>query len=199
MTTKPHDSRTYPPIDRSAVATHLLDIVRFPFTSRMASPLWLVVRLYLAYVWFSMGYSKLSAGFLTADPTGDMLRLAGDGIMPVPFEAYRPVARWLVDLGVTPLLSHTMPFLEMAVALAFVAGVLIVPAALGATFLNANFLLSGVAIAYLDIRVIVLQLLLILAWRVAGVIGVQRLVVWAFRTGIATVRTRWAVPKVTTG
>ena len=199
MTTKPHASTTYPPVDRSAVATYLLNMVRFPFTSRLASPLWLLVRLYLAYVWFSMGYSKLSAGFLTADPTGDMLRLAGDGIMPVPFEAYRPVARWLVDLGITPLLSHTMPFLEMAVALAFVGGVLIVPAALGATFLNANFLLSGVAIAYLDIRVMVLQLLLVLAWQVAGYIGVQRTALRIVKVSVNAVRTRWAVPKVTTG
>jgi thiosulfate dehydrogenase (quinone) large subunit len=183
---------TRPPAGRAAAVGHLLGIVRFPFTSRLASPLWLLVRLYLAYVWFSMGYGKLSAGFLTADPIGDLLRLAGDGVLPVPFEAYRGVAAWLVDLGVTPLLSHGMPFLEMAVALAFVGGVLLVPAALGATFLNLNFLLSGVAIAYLDIRVIVLQLLLVLAWRVAGTLGVRRPLVGTL-TGFGTLlRTRYA-------
>lgn len=163
---------THPPTSRTAHP--LLRLAVWPFTSRVAAPLWLLVRLYLAYVWFTMGYSKLSAGFLSADPIGDLLRLAGDGVMLVPLEAYRPVARLLVDLGITPLLSHTMPFLEMALAVAFVSGVLIVPAALGATFLNLNFLLSGVAIASLDLRVIALQLLLVLAWRVAGTIGVRR-------------------------
>ena len=199
MVTKPDHSTLLKPLRAPTSIARVQSLLRFPFTHRLASPLWLLVRLYLAYVWFTMGYSKLSAGFLTADPIGDMLRLAGDGIMPVPLEAYRPLAALLVDLGVTPLLSHTMPFLEMAVALAFIGGVLITPAALGATFLNINFLLSGVAIAYLDIRVIVLQLLLVLAWRVAGYIGVQHLAVRVVKASVNAVRTRWAVPEATTG
>ena len=190
MLTTPDGSTTYQPTGLKAVATHLRAIVSWPFGNRFASPIWLLARFYLGYVWFTMGYSKLSAGFLTADPTGDMLRLTGDGLMPVPLEAYRPVARWLVDLGVTPLLSHSMPFLEMAVALAFISGILIVPAALGATLLNANFLLAGVAIVALDVRVIALQLLLILAFRVAGYIGVQRVAMRVVRAGVRSIRVR---------
>lgn len=162
-----------PPRGHPTVAARLKTSMSWPFTSRLASPLWLLVRLYLGYVWFSMGYSKLSAGFLTNDPIGQMLGLVGRGVLPVPVEAYRPVAGLLVDSGVTPLLSYGMPFLEMGIALALISGVLLTPAALGAIFLNLNFLLSGVAIVQLDIRVIVLQLLLILAWRVAGTLGVQ--------------------------
>lgn len=193
MLTTPNGSTTYQPTGITTVAAHLRSIVRWPFSNRFASPLWLAVRLYLGYVWFTMGYSKLSSGFLTADPIGDMLRLAGDGVMPVPVEAYRSVARLLVDLGVTPLLSHSMPFLEMAVALAFISGILLVPAALGAIFLNANFLLSGVAIVALDSRFIVLQLLLILAFRVAGYIGVGRLALRSLKAVVSTIRPQQAV------
>ncbi len=193
MLTTPNGSATYQPTGLKVVATRLQSLVSWPFSNRFASPVWLLVRLYLGYVWFTMGYGKLSSGFLSADPTGDMLRLTGDGLMPVPFEAYRPVARWLVDLGITPLLSHSMPFLEMAVALAFISGILIVPAALGATFLNANFLLSGVAITQLDIRCITLQLLLILAFRVAGYLGAQRIAMRVIRAGVSAIRARRAV------
>jgi len=197
MLTTPDGSATYQPTGLKAVATQLRTIVCWPFGNRFASPIWLLVRLYLGYVWFTMGYSKLSAGFLTADPTGDMLKLVGDGLMPVPIEAYRPVARWLVDLGVTPLLSHSMPFLEMAVALAFISGILIAPAALGAIFLNANFLLSGVAITQLDIRCITLQLLLILAFQIAGYLGAQRIAMRVVRAGVGAIRTRRAIQPAT--
>lgn len=138
------------------------------FVSSLASPLWLAVRLYLAYIWFSMGLSKFGSGFLTGDPIGQLLGLAGNGTLAVPVEAYRPVARLLVELGVTPVLSHSMPFLELAVALAFLSGVLLVPAALGASLLNLNFLLSGVGIVELDVRCLVLQLLLVFAFRSVG-------------------------------
>jgi hypothetical protein len=113
--------------------------------------------------------------------------------MPVPLEVYRPGARWLVELGVTPLLSHSMPFLEMAVALAFISGILVVPAAMGAVFLNLNFLLSGVGIVALDGRCIALQLLLILAFRVAGHIGLRRTAMRSLRGFIQLLRLRRAV------
>jgi thiosulfate dehydrogenase [quinone] large subunit len=190
MLTTPNGTATYQPTGRPTVAAHLRSIVRWPFTSRLASPIWLAVRLYLAYTWFTMGLDKLSSGFLTGDPIGDILKLTGSGVLPVPLEAFRPVAQLLVDLGVTPLLSYSMPFLEMAIALAFISGILIVPAALGAIFLNANFLLSGIAIVALDGRFIVLQLLLILAWQVAGYIGLEAGVVQAFKTLSRGVRTR---------
>lgn len=193
MLTTPNGSATYQPTGRPAVAAQLRSIVRWPFTNRFASPIWLAVRLYLAYTWFTMGLDKLSSGFLTGDPIGDILRLTGSGVLPVPVEAFRPVAQMLVNLGVTPLLSHSMPFLEMAIALSFVSGVLLVPAALGAVFLNANFLLSGIAIVALDGRFIALQLLLILAFRTAGHLGVQRIATRVVRAGVSTIRAHQAV------
>jgi thiosulfate dehydrogenase [quinone] large subunit len=158
-------------------AARLGTLVRWPFTNRFASPIWLAVRLYLGYMWFVMGLTKIGAGFLTGDPIGDILKLVGNGVLPVPVEAFRPVARLLVDLGASPLLSFSMPFLEMAIALSFVSGVLIVPAAVGAIFLNVTFVLSGIGQIQLDGRFIALQLLLILAFRIVGYIGVERLAV----------------------
>lgn len=156
-----------------SIIGRIREIVALPFTHRYAAPVWLVVRLYLAYMWMQMGVAKIGAGFLTSDPIHSILKIVADGTLRVPFEWFRPVAGMLVDLGLTPMISFSMPFLELAVALSLLTGVLVVPAALGATLLNIIFILSGIGQVGLDGRFIALQLLLVLAFRVAGSIGLE--------------------------
>ena len=158
-----------------SIVSRVRDIVALPFTHRYAAPLWLVVRLYLAYMWMQMGVAKLGAGFLTSDPIHGILKLVADGTLNVPFEWFRPVAGMLVGLGLTPMISFSMPFLELAIALSFLTGVLVVPAALGATLLNVIFVLSGIGQIALDGRFIALQLLMVLAFRVVASIGLEPL------------------------
>ena len=160
-------------------------ILLSPFTHAYASPIWLAVRLYLGYMWWMMGVTKIGAGFLTGDPIAPILKLGADGTLPVPFEFWRPIADFLVWSGLTPLISFSMPFMEMAVALAFVAGVLVVPAAIGATLLNVIFVLSGLGQIQFDGRFIVLQLLLIAAFRIVSKIGFEKL---AFRIALSMYR-----------
>jgi thiosulfate dehydrogenase [quinone] large subunit len=159
-----------------------------PFTHVYASPIWLAVRLYLGYMWWMMGVQKIGAGFLTGDPIGPILKLGADGTLAVPLEFFRPIASMLVASGLTPLISFSMPFLEMAVALAFVSGVLVVPAAIGATLLNIIFVLSGIGQIQLDGRFIALQLLMIAAFRVVSYIGIQRYVVRILRSTLIKLR-----------
>ncbi|KPV47490.1 hypothetical protein SE17_42350, partial [Kouleothrix aurantiaca] len=66
----------------STVAT-IRNIVRWPFASRFASPLWLALRLYVAWIWVQMSISKFAAGWLSSDPSGDLLKLVAKGTMPV--------------------------------------------------------------------------------------------------------------------
>jgi hypothetical protein len=166
------------------------DGVALPFTHRFAAPLWLGVRLYLAVMWFQMGVAKFAAGFLSSDPIGGILKLVADGTLAVPVAAFRPVAAMLVNLGTTPLLSFSMPFLELAVALALLTGVVVVPAAIGATLLNVVFILSGIGQLGLDGRFIALQLLLVLAFRVGSTIGVEPLLARLTRPLLRTLRRR---------
>lgn len=177
LSTSPRTAAHTTAANRS-LAQQMLNAVRAPFTHRYAAPIWLAVRLYLGYMWIQFSLQKFQAGWLTSDPVGSMLKLVADGTLNVPFEFYRGIARLLVDSGASVLLSHSMPFLELAVALAFISGVLVVPAAIGATLLNVNFILSGIGVISFDGRFIALQLLLLLAFRIAGLIGFERL---AFR------------------
>ncbi len=192
MLTTSNTHSGYRPTTLRFLASRTSDIIRWPFTNHFATPIWLALRLYLAYMWIQFGTQKIGVGFLTGDPIGDMLKLVGNGTLAVPFEFYRPVARLLVDSGLTTLLSFSMPFLEIAVALSFATGLLVVPAAIGATLLNINFILSGIGQVSFDGRFIALQLLLILAFRVVGKIGIERFTVRIVRLIFSSLRSRTA-------
>jgi uncharacterized membrane protein YphA (DoxX/SURF4 family) len=154
----------------------ILDILRWPFSSRLASPLWLGIRIYLGSIWLQFGLAKLEGGWLTGNPMHSMLDAIARGMTPAPFPAYRHVAQALLDVGADRWMSVGLPLAELAVALAFFSGVLLVPAAVGASLLNLNLILSGMASWQFDGRIIALQLLLLAAWRVADYVGLARVV-----------------------
>lgn len=164
------------------------NVVRWPFTSRFASPLWLALRLYVAWIWIQMSISKFAAGWLTSDPSGDLLKLVAKGTMPVPFAFYRGVAAFMVSSGITPMLSHAMPFLEMAVALSLISGVLMRPASLGGILLVTNVILTGIGTLAFDGRVILIHVLLIAAYGSARVIGFERLAAYVVQRALNAVR-----------
>lgn len=175
-------------LSATASLAQIRGMLLWPFTHRFASPIWFAVRLYLANIWFWMGFGKLEGGYLTSDPTADLFKAILAGHLPVPVPAYKGFVQLMLDLGVTQMLSFSMPFLEMAVALAFISGVMIVPAAIGGTFLVINVLLSGMGTLAFDGKVIALQVLLVLAFRVSDYIGFQRLAMRILRAIIRKVR-----------
>lgn len=152
-----------------------IDIFTWPFRSLLASPVWLVLRLYLASVWLQFGIGKIRGGWLDGDGLHGLLSAVAAGQTPAPFPFYTRVAELLVQTGMDRVLSLVIPFAELAVGLAFLTGVLLVPAAIGAILLNLNLILSGVASIHFDGRIIALQVLLLLAWRVAGYLGLGTL------------------------
>jgi uncharacterized membrane protein YphA (DoxX/SURF4 family) len=187
ISTSKQQTTTYT-TSESTLGKQLIGTLLWPFTNRYSSPIWLALRLYLAWIWVQMGVSKLEAGWLTSDPIGQMLKMVANGTIPVPLSFYRGVADALVSSGITPMLSHSMPFLELAVALSFITGVLVPVAAVGAILLNVNFMLSGIGTIELDGPVIAGQLLLIASYRVVGVIGFERLAARIVNGALSVVR-----------
>lgn len=165
----------------SKFATQAWNVISWPFTNRYASPIWLFVRLYLASVWFQFGIAKLQSGWLIKDPLAIMFKPVANGVLAIPIPFLRGMFETMISSGVTPYLSHTMPFLELAVGLSMLTGVLLVPASLGAILLVSNILLAGMGTLYFDGRIILLHVLIILAYRVAGLIGIERLLVRTLR------------------
>src|SRR5262249_12512592 len=159
----------------STILGRTLAIVRWPFTARQAAPIWLLLRLYVAWGFLTMGIAKIEGGVLTSDPIGEMLKLDATGTILVPFGFYRGIAGMLVGAGLTPLISHSMPFLEIAIALSLATGVLTPLAAFGALLLNINFVLSGIGQIAFDFPYMVAEVLLIMGYSVVGVIGFEKL------------------------
>jgi len=158
------------------IRERLARAARWPFASRFASPLWLGLRIYLGMIWLQFGHAKVQGGWLGGDALRPLLRAVAQGQTPAPFPFYRHVAGALVASGADQLLSVMIPLAELAVAAAFFSGLLLAPAALGAVLLNLNLILSGVATWAFDGRIILLQLLLLVAWRVAGYLGLGHVV-----------------------
>ena len=150
-------------------------LIRWPFNNRLSSPIWLALRLYIAWIWYQMSISKFQAGWLTSDPVGQMFKAIEKGTIAVPLPFYRGVAGALLDAGISPIISHSMPFLEMAVALSLATGVLVPVAAVGAILLNINIILSGIGTPAFDGPIIASQVLFVMSYRVVGGIGFERL------------------------
>jgi uncharacterized membrane protein YphA (DoxX/SURF4 family) len=153
-------------------------LIAWPFRSPLTSPVWLVLRIYLASIWMHFGVAKLRAGWLHGDALKALLEAVADGHTPAPFAFYPRVAEVLVATGMDTVLSIVIPMAEVAVATAFLTGVMLVPAAICAILLNTNLILAGVATLHLDGRIIALEVLLLAAWRVAGYLGLGRRAWW---------------------
>jgi thiosulfate dehydrogenase [quinone] large subunit len=188
ITTPRRSTSTLRSASSASLPARFVAALRWPFSSRFAAPIWLLVRLYVAYVFLTMGIAKIEAGFLTADPIGQMLPLVANGTISVPFEFYRGVAGMLVEAGVTPLISHSMPLLELAVALSLATGVLVPVAAFGALLLNVNFVLSGIGQISFDLPYMMAEVLLVAAYPVVGLIGLERLAKRILMAAVARVR-----------
>jgi thiosulfate dehydrogenase [quinone] large subunit len=161
------------------MSTHALRrfrLLSWPFRSPFSSPLWLVLRMYLGLVWMNFGLGKIRAGWLTSNPLRPLLTAVAEGQTQTPLDFYTHVAGLMVDTGADGLLSVLIPLAEVAVAISFFSGVLLVPAAIIAIGINLNLILAGIASVHFDGRIILMQVLLLAAWRVAGLLGLGTLV-----------------------
>src|SRR4051794_40018462 len=156
---------------------------RFLFASRQAAWLWLIVRLYLAYSWIPAGWAKITSGEW----------LFGDGA-PVAGVVSKAVAdpgtpTWYATFLSDWVLPHASVFAtlvalgEVAVGLGLLVGLLTGIAAFFGVFMNANYVLAGVLSS--NPVLIVLGSLIMLAWRNAGWIGLDRwLLPWMHVRGL---------------
>jgi len=153
---------------------------RFLFASRIAAWLWLIVRLYMASVWLPAGYEKITSGkWLFGDGApiqGFLSKAVADPGTPTWYASF-------VNSVVLPnagLFATLVALGEFAVGLGLLVGLLTGFAAFFAVFMSANYVLSG-TLSSNPIE-IVLGLFLVVAWRNAGWLGLDRLFLpWAAR------------------
>ena len=151
---------------------------RFLSRSTLAAPLWLGVRLFLAYAWWDAGSHKVVDHKWVG--TGEALQAywtravtpAASGAAPAAYEFYRNFLQLLLDAGAYTWFAKLITFGELAVGLGLALGALTGFAALGGILMNASFLFAGAVSS--NPLLLLLEVLLIWAWRAAGWLGLDR-------------------------
>jgi thiosulfate dehydrogenase [quinone] large subunit len=153
-------------------------LARFLFADTRAAWLWLIVRLYLGYEWISAGLEKLGSPVWTGSKAGTALAGFVHGAIKQSGGAHPNVQGWYSDFLNSVVLpnagtfSYVVSFGETLVGVALVLGALTGVAAFFGIFMNANYLLAG-AVSTNPILAF-LAIFIVLAWRNAGWLGLDR-------------------------
>jgi thiosulfate dehydrogenase (quinone) large subunit len=161
------------------VATSEWKVTRFLSRARDAAPLFLGFRLFLGYEWFEAGLHKLQ------DPkwfqTGEALRAYWTRAAAIPepparpaitYPLYRSFIQFLLDNNVDSWFNYFIIFGEMLIGIGLIVGGLTAVAAFFGILMNFTFLYAGSVSS--NPTFIVLGVLIILGWRVAGWWGLDR-------------------------
>ena len=157
------------------------------FASATAAWIWLPFRVYLGYEWAHAGWEKVTGdpSWLTSrEPlsgfVGFALGSAGQGEhSAVNYGWYAAFLRWVGGDG-AGVMSKVISLGELTVGIALILGLFTGIAAFFAGTLSMSFGLAGVA--GVNPMFFLLEVLLILAWRNAGYIGLDRWVLPALGT-----------------
>ena len=145
---------------------------RFLFASTTAAWIWLVIRLYMATVYLPAGWSKVTSGKWLFGDGSPIQGLVNGAISSEDTPGWYV---WFLQNIVQPnasLFATLVALGEVAIGVALLLGLLTGFAAFGVIFLNGNFVLAG-ALGSNPV-LITLGALLVVAWRNAGWIGLDR-------------------------
>ena len=151
---------------------------RFIFSDIRSAAIWLPIRLFVGWQWLNSGWGKL--GSPAWMDTGEALRgfwqsavaTPETGRAPITYEWWRSFIQFLLDNQAWTWFSKVVVFGELAVGIGLITGTLVGVAAFGGAFMNLSFLLSGSASS--NPVLLLLQLFLVLGWKVAGWIGLDQ-------------------------
>src|SRR5579859_7507133 len=153
-------------------------IARFFFQSTVAAWLWLAVRLYVGYDFVTAGWYKFNTpAWMDGSGTGILgfwkgaLGTTPSGAPVITFDWYRGFLQYLVDTNSAGWFSYVIVFGELAVGIGLILGAFVGLAAAGGLLMNMAFMLAGTTST--NPVLAILGILLILAWKNAGYIGLD--------------------------
>lgn len=168
----------------------------FLFFNTRSAPLWLGIRLYLGFQWLAAGWHKAfpEEGTSWFKDGGAALHgywqhaiyvptpeEAAKGMRPaISYDGWREFITYMDNHGWYSWFAKLITLGELAVGVALILGALTAWAAAGGAIMNMSFLLSGSASS--NPVLLSLAILIILAWRVAGWIGLDRWIIPALGT-----------------
>jgi thiosulfate dehydrogenase [quinone] large subunit len=152
-------------------------LYEFLFGNPKMAWLWFVVRIYLGWEWLHAGYEKIinpvwvgaTAGWgITGFVNGALMKTGG---------SHPDVSSWYawflqhVVLPYAHIWSHAIAFGEVLVGFGLIVGAFTVVAAFFGFLMNLNYLFSGSV--SVNPQMLLLALLIMMAYRIAGLIGLD--------------------------
>ena len=161
-------------------------VSRVLFGNVRLSWLWLILRLYAGYEWFSAGLEKIQDPNWVGANAGTSMAGFVNGALAKTTGAHPSVQAWYawflqhVVLPNVHIWSYLISFGEFLVGVALILGLFTGIAAFFGGFMNVNYLMAGTVST--NPMLFVLATWLVLAWRTAGWIGLDRWVLQALGT-----------------
>ena len=174
-------------------------IAKFLFSDTRMAVVWLIVRIYLGYSWFDAGWHKIiETGAKTNyiyDGSGLLAfwqRIAAVPAAPakpvITYDWYRGFIQFLIDIHAEAFMGKVVAFGETSVGIGLILGAFVGIAAVSGAFMNMNFMLAGSASS--NPVLLILAIFLVLAWKTAGYLGFDRIL-------LPLLGTPWKVPPTT--
>jgi thiosulfate dehydrogenase [quinone] large subunit len=151
---------------------------RLLFSDTRFSWLWLIVRLYVGWQWLNAGWEKFTSSAWTGPQAGTALKGFLSGALGKATGPNPAVATWYasfisnVAIQHTTLFSYMVAYGELLVGIALIIGAFTGIAAFFGAFMNLNYLLAGTV--SINPILLVAGFFLMLAWRNAGWLGLDR-------------------------
>lgn len=151
---------------------------RFLFADTKLAFVWLLLRVYIGWEWLNAGYEKIINPVWVGPKAGTALQGFLMGALQKASGEHPSVSGWYADfitnfvLHNTVLFSYMVAFGELCVGIALILGIFTGIAAFFGGFMNMNYLFAGTIST--NPLMFLIELLLILAWRVAGWYGLDR-------------------------
>lgn len=152
---------------------------QFLFSNSRAGLVWLPIRLFLGFNWLEAGLHKATGtgwvdggaalkGFWTA-----AIAVSDKGTGPITYDWYRDFIKFLLDGGHYAWFGPLIAYGEILVGIGLILGALTGIAAFFGAFMNMSYLLAGTAST--NPVMLALAIGVIMAWKVAGYYGVDRM------------------------
>lgn len=151
---------------------------KFLFSDTRFSWIWLILRVYVGWEWLNAGWNKVNNPVWVGPNAGGAVKGFLMGALEKTSGAHPDVNAWYAEfirnvaLPNAGVFSNLVAVGELLVGVALILGAFTGVAALFGAFMNMNYLFAGTVSS--NPVLFLLQLFLILAWRVAGWIGLDR-------------------------
>lgn len=151
---------------------------RYLFADTRLAIIWLILRIYIGWEWLTAGYAKITNPVWVGPQAGTAIQGFLMGALKKSGGAHPDVSGWYAEFIKSFALTHTIMFSylvsygELFVGIALILGIFTGIAAFFGGFMNMNYLFAG-TISTNPIMFLV-ELFLILAWRIGGWYGLDR-------------------------